>query len=65
MIPNQGKSLIILRTCNELVRRLSKSKDTVFCGRILMWITSVFPLAEKSGRQEILQIDGLNRFLLS
>jgi THO complex subunit 1 len=47
--PNKGKSIIILRFCNELLRRLSKTKNTVTCGRILIFLSSVFPLSERSG----------------
>ncbi len=39
----------MLRLCNELLRRLSKAKNTVFCGRILILLSSVFPLTERSG----------------
>lgn len=49
MISTRGKGLILLRFCNELLRRLSKSQDTIFCGRILMFLASVFPLGERSG----------------
>ena len=44
----KGK-LTILRTCNELLRRLSKSKNTNFRGRVLMFMAYTFPLAERSG----------------
>nr|CDS25479.1 UDP galactose 4 epimerase [Hymenolepis microstoma] len=40
---------ILLRMCNDLLRRLSKSQNTVFCGRIQLFLTSLFPLNEKSG----------------
>ncbi|KAF9584109.1 hypothetical protein BGW38_007568 [Lunasporangiospora selenospora] len=49
MIAGRGKGLTLLRLCNELLRRLSKAKNTVFCGRILMLLSSVFPLTERSG----------------
>ncbi|KAH9282958.1 THO complex subunit 1 [Echinococcus granulosus] len=39
----------LLRMCNDLLRRLSKSQNTVFCGRIQLFLTSLFPLNEKSG----------------
>lgn len=35
--------------CNELLRRLSKETNTVFCGRILMFLANAFSVAEKSG----------------
>lgn len=41
--------LTLIRTCNELLRRLSKSKNTNFCGRILMLLAYVLPLSERSG----------------
>jgi THO complex subunit 1 len=31
------------------MRRLAKSKHTVFCGRILVYLANVFPLSERSG----------------
>ncbi|XP_024521962.1 THO complex subunit 1 [Selaginella moellendorffii] len=43
----RGK-LVMLRTCNQLLRRLSKANDVVFCGRILMFLAHVFPLYERS-----------------
>ncbi|PAA77846.1 hypothetical protein BOX15_Mlig024300g3, partial [Macrostomum lignano] len=43
-----GKSLL-LRMCNDLLRRLSKSRNTVFCGRIQLFFSRLFPLDDKSG----------------
>ncbi|XP_005995775.1 THO complex subunit 1 [Latimeria chalumnae] len=43
-----GKNYL-LRMCNDLLRRLSKSKNTVFCGRIQLFLARLFPLSEKSG----------------
>ncbi|KAF4393406.1 THO complex subunit 1 isoform X2 [Cannabis sativa] len=43
----RGK-LVMLRTCNQLLRRLSKATDVVFCGRILMFLAHFFPLSERS-----------------
>jgi len=45
----QRGKLTLIRTSNELLRRLSKSKNTNFCGRILLFMAYVLPLAEKSG----------------
>lgn len=42
------KSLIILRTCNELLRRLSRAEDTVFCGRVFTFLFQSFPLGDRS-----------------
>lgn len=51
MHPTRGKGPLLLRLLNELLRRLPKSKadDVIFSGRILMFLSSVFPLGEKSG----------------
>lgn len=49
MVPGRGKGLVLLRMCNELLRRLSKEINTVFCGRILMFLANTFPLGERSG----------------
>jgi THO complex subunit 1 len=50
MVPQKGKALILLRTLNDLLRRLSKTgSTTIFCGRILTFLSGVFPLGERSG----------------
>lgn len=49
MVPEKGNSLVFLRMQNNLLRRLSKSLHTVFCGRILAFLASVFPISERSG----------------
>ncbi|KAK2556224.1 THO complex subunit 1 [Acropora cervicornis] len=43
-----GKNLL-LRMCNDLLRRLSTSQNTIFCGRIQLFLARLFPLSEKSG----------------
>ncbi|KAL8256511.1 hypothetical protein R6Q59_031578 [Mikania micrantha] len=43
----RGK-LVMLRTCNQLLRRLSMANDMVFCGRIIMFLAHFFPLSERS-----------------
>ncbi|KAF9970439.1 hypothetical protein BGZ73_006853 [Actinomortierella ambigua] len=49
MEPNRGKGLTLLRLCNELLKRLSRAKNTVFCGRILVFLAGAFPPSEQSG----------------
>ncbi|CCL98899.1 uncharacterized protein FIBRA_00906 [Fibroporia radiculosa] len=50
MVPQKGKALILLRALNDLLRRLSKmGNTTMFCGRILTFLSRVFPLGERSG----------------
>ncbi|KAK0233860.1 THO complex subunit 1 transcription elongation factor-domain-containing protein [Armillaria fumosa] len=50
MVPQKGKSLFLLRTLNDLLRRLSKmGSTTMFCGRILTFLSGAFPLSERSG----------------
>ena len=39
----------LLRMCNNLLRRLSRSQNTVFCGRILLFLAKFFPFSERSG----------------
>ncbi|GAX80221.1 hypothetical protein CEUSTIGMA_g7659.t1 [Chlamydomonas eustigma] len=41
--------LAILRSCNGLLRRLSKANDVQLCGRILVFIVRLYPLSDKSG----------------
>jgi THO complex subunit 1 len=42
------KKLVILRTCNELLRRLSRALDPAFCGRVFIFMFQSFPLGDKS-----------------
>ena len=38
----------LLRMCNDMLRRLSKSQNTIFCGRIQLFLAQLFPVEEKS-----------------
>lgn len=40
--------MAVLKTSNSILRKLSKSCDTEFCGRILMFLAAVYPLSEPS-----------------
>jgi THO complex subunit 1 len=42
------KELVILRSCKELLRRLSRAEDTAFCGRVYVFMFQSFPLGDKS-----------------
>ena len=37
----------LLRICNDLLRRLSRTQNTVFCGRILLFLAKFFPFSER------------------
>lgn len=37
-----------MRLCNELLRRLSRAEDPVFCGRVYVFMFQSFPLGDKS-----------------
>ncbi|CAI5721377.1 unnamed protein product [Peronospora destructor] len=41
-------SLCLLRMCNSLLRRLSKTHNSVFCGKILIFLSFTFALSERS-----------------
>ncbi|KAF2267932.1 nuclear matrix protein [Lojkania enalia] len=45
---SKNKDLVILRMCNELLRRLSRAEDSVFCGRVYIFLFQSFPLGDKS-----------------
>ncbi|KAF2653256.1 hypothetical protein K491DRAFT_603281 [Lophiostoma macrostomum CBS 122681] len=45
---SKNKDLVILRFCNELLRRLSRAEDPVFCGRVYVFLFQSFPLGDKS-----------------
>ncbi|KAJ0412485.1 hypothetical protein ATCC90586_005505 [Pythium insidiosum] len=51
-IPESGRptkaSLCLLRLCNALLRRVSKTHNSVFCGRILVFLSFTFALSERS-----------------
>ena len=38
----------ILRTCNELLKRLSRAEDPAFCGRVFFFLFRVSPLGDHS-----------------
>jgi hypothetical protein len=44
----------LLLICNALLRRLSKAQETVFCGRILMFLANLIPIEDKSGMDPLL-----------
>ena len=48
MVPTKGKGLYTLRLCNSLLRRISKTSEPQFCGKILVFLSSTFPLTERS-----------------
>ncbi|KAK8238314.1 THO complex subunit 1 transcription elongation factor-domain-containing protein [Phyllosticta capitalensis] len=43
-----SKRIVVLRFCNELLRRLSRAEDAVFCGRVFIFLFQTFPLGDKS-----------------
>lgn len=47
--PGKGKGPILLRTTNELKRRLSRETDAAFIGRIMIFISLLLPPWERSG----------------
>jgi len=44
----QRGKLILLRLCNSLLRRLSKTSENQFCGRVLLYLAAAYPLSERS-----------------
>lgn len=44
----QGLNQVMLRACNELLRRLSRAEDTVLCGRIFIFLFQCIPLGHRS-----------------
>jgi THO complex subunit 1 len=44
----QSQKLVVLRACNELLRRLSRAEDATFCGRIFIFMFQSFPLGDRS-----------------
>eukprot|EP00941_MAST-03F_sp_MAST-3F-sp1_P000576 g576.t1 len=46
---NTKSKLALLRLSNALLRRFSKTNDTEFVGRVLMFLAYICPLSERSG----------------
>ncbi|CAF9924822.1 MAG: hypothetical protein GOMPHAMPRED_003721 [Gomphillus americanus] len=44
----RDKQQITLRVCNELLRRFSRADNSIFCGRIFIYLFQVFPLGDRS-----------------
>ncbi|KAH9844862.1 THO complex subunit 1 [Teratosphaeria destructans] len=42
------KNVVFLRMCNELLRRLSKAEDAMFCGRVFFFLFHTYPLGDQS-----------------
>ena len=42
------KDIVILRAFNELLRRLSRAEEAVFCGRVFIFLFQSFPLGVRS-----------------
>ena len=47
--PNKSKGLLLLRTGNEMLKRLSRHEDALACGKILLFQSRLFPLCTRSG----------------
>lgn len=45
----KGKGLLLLRICNEMLKRTPKSSESAFCGRVLLFLSKAFPSAERFG----------------
>jgi THO complex subunit 1 len=48
IVPGRGKSLVLLKICNGLLKRLSRTEQTVFCGKILTFLSKTFSISERS-----------------
>ena len=49
----------------DLLRRLSRSQNTVFCGRILLFLAKFFPFSERSGLNVISEFNLENTTVFS
>lgn len=45
----KAPGITLIRLANALLRRVSKSRDAVFAGEILIFLSRAFPLSERSG----------------
>lgn len=44
----KSMQIILLRSCNNLLRRLSRAEDAVLCGRVFIFLFQIYPLGDKS-----------------
>lgn len=63
-------SLFIVEFCNlfpisDLLRRLSRTQNTVFCGQILLFLAKFFPFSERSGLNVISEFNLDNKTVYS
>jgi THO complex subunit 1 len=42
-----------LRACNDLLRRLSRTEDAAFCGRISIFFFNIFPLGDRASSNRL------------
>ncbi|KAH8927718.1 hypothetical protein BT69DRAFT_1347136 [Atractiella rhizophila] len=47
--PFKAPGIFLLRLLNELLRRVSRTRDTEFSSRILLYLSKAFPLNDRSG----------------
>lgn len=54
----------LLRMCNDLLRRLSRTQNTAFCGRIMLFLAKFFPFSDRSGLNVISEfnLDNITTF---
>lgn len=44
----QRGKFVLLRLCNSLLRRLSRTRHAELCGRVLLFLAAAWPISEKS-----------------
>lgn len=59
-----GSDGLLFHLFQDLLRRLSRSQNTVFCGRILLFLAKFFPFSERSGLNVVSEfnLDNLTTF---
>ena len=57
-------NLRVLKFCNKLIRRLSKTCHTELLGRVLFFLASIFPVSEKSAVNGLGRVNTSNKTVL-
>jgi THO complex subunit 1 len=57
-------NLRVLKFCNKLIRRLSKTCHTELLGRVLFFLASIFPVSERSAVNSLGRVNTSNKTVL-
>uniref|UniRef100_A0A061R876 THO complex subunit 1 n=1 Tax=Tetraselmis sp. GSL018 TaxID=582737 RepID=A0A061R876_9CHLO len=60
----QAGKLVMLRCCNQLLRRLSKGNNPLLCGRISLLLARLLPIWDKSSVNQVGSVNSSNPLII-